>query len=52
MLLIFYEIIMIPFELSFSVTVSDIWDAVINYMFITDILITFNTGYYEKGTLI
>lgn len=52
MLLIFYEILIIPFELSFGVTFNAIWDTIINMIFLTDILVTFNSGYYQKGVLV
>jgi hyperpolarization activated cyclic nucleotide-gated potassium channel 2 len=52
MLLIFYEIIMIPFELSFGVSTHEVWDIMINVIFLSDILVTFNTAYYSKGVLV
>jgi hypothetical protein len=54
MLLIFYSMMMIPFRMSFEDS-GDEWlvfddiDLVFDFMFLTDILITFNTAIYCKG---
>lgn len=49
MFLIFYEIISIPFKLSFDVEINATLDTIIDYIFMSDILITFNTSIYKKG---
>lgn len=52
MILIFYEIISIPFKLSFEVDLSPSWDILVNAIFLSDILVTFNTAIYLKGNLV
>ncbi|CAD8177259.1 unnamed protein product [Paramecium pentaurelia] len=49
MLLIFYEILSIPFKLSFDVEINATLDQIIDIMFMSDIVITFNTSIYRKG---
>lgn len=49
MLLIFYEILAIPLEISFSITISDTWEVFVDVAFFIDIFFNFNTGYYEQG---
>ena len=54
MLLIIYEMIMIPFRMSFesddfSFEILATIDPFVNFMFLTDILLNFNTGIYYKG---
>ncbi len=49
MLLIFYEIITIPFKISFDVNINDNWDHFVDTVFLFDIVISFNTAYYSKG---
>jgi hyperpolarization activated cyclic nucleotide-gated potassium channel 2 len=48
--LIFYELLTIPFKISFDLTISETLDHCVDAMFLTDILISFNTAYYSKGT--
>jgi hyperpolarization activated cyclic nucleotide-gated potassium channel 2 len=52
MFLIFYEIIVIPFKLSFEVDMPELWYISVNTIFLMDILITFNTAIYKKGNLV
>lgn len=55
MLLILYELLMVPLRLSFDFTeprAMQIWEIILNVMFICDIFINFNTGYYSKGLLV
>lgn len=52
MMLIFYEILSIPFKISFDVEISSTFEIVTDVIFLTDILISFNTAYYSNGTLI
>lgn len=49
MLLIFYEILSIPFKLSFDVEINSTLDQIIDILFMSDIIITFNTSIYRKG---
>jgi hypothetical protein len=54
MILIIYEMIMIPFRLSFenedhSFEILKSIDPVVDFMFMTDILLNFNTGIFYKG---
>lgn len=49
MILIFYEIMSIPFKISFDTEISSEFDAFIDICFITDILLNFTTAYYENG---
>ncbi len=49
MILIFYEIITIPFKISFDIDTDDNWDHLVDALFLTDILISFNTAFYLKG---
>lgn len=49
MFLIFYEIVTIPFKISFDIEINDIWDHFVDAIFLFDILISFNTAYYHKG---
>jgi hyperpolarization activated cyclic nucleotide-gated potassium channel 2 len=51
MLLIFYEIIAIPLEISFDMEISYEWEICVDIAFFTDILMNFNTGYYENGVV-
>jgi hyperpolarization activated cyclic nucleotide-gated potassium channel 2 len=54
MVFIFYCMMMIPFRMSFQ-DESDIWmtfesiDTVIDFIFLIDIVVTFNTAIYHKG---
>jgi hypothetical protein len=53
--LIVYEAITVPYFICFNDQYTyelNIMEFVINLMFIVDIVANFNTGYYEKGTLI
>lgn len=52
MVLIIYEIMSIPFRISFDVSFSDSFDNLINAIFFADILISFNTGIYFNGELV
>ena len=49
MLLIFYEIIAIPLEISFSLTISESWEILVDTCFFFDIILNFNTGFYYNG---
>ena len=52
---IFYEMIFVPFQLSFdfeSPSVIIILNYIIDSFFMIDILMTFNTGYYSKGSVV
>ena len=52
---IFYEMVMIPFNLCFRVDENDVITTlsyIIDSFFIADMLISFNTGYYSKGNLV
>lgn len=49
MVLIIYEIMSIPFRISFNVAFSENFDTFVDIMFISDILISFNTGCYLNG---
>lgn len=54
MLLIFFDLIVIPLKLSFeydSTPALDMINTIIQIAFIMDIILTFNTGYYKKGIL-
>lgn len=54
-LFIIYDLIMVPFEISFSTDTSKVIE-IINYVvaacFILDVVLTFNTGYYSKGMVV
>jgi len=55
MILIFYEMIMIPVDFSFEIESNPMKDFdffFVNSFFILDIFVNFNTGYYSKGLLI
>jgi hypothetical protein len=51
-----YQCIFIPYRLAFAVAIVDTWEVVIDYivtaMFMLDIVLNFNTGFYSKGMLI
>ena len=49
MALIFYEIMAIPFKISFDVEIDANWDRFVDIVFILDIFVSFNTAYYSKG---
>lgn len=49
MTLIFYEIMSIPFKISFDVEIDANWDHFIDAIFLLDIIISFNTAFYYKG---
>jgi hyperpolarization activated cyclic nucleotide-gated potassium channel 2 len=49
MLLIFYEIITIPFKISFDVDISETFELVVDGIFGIDIIVSFNTAYYKNG---
>ena len=52
---IIYQCISLPMRVSFEMPTTDFsfyLEIVIDIMFIGDILINFNTGYYEKNQLI
>lgn len=57
MTIIFYEMIMIPFRLSFAEDNNPFFDAldsvdiIFNIIFLIDICLNFNTGAYIKGSL-
>jgi len=55
MILIFYDLVMIPLTLSFDVNLPNFlkyWDVARIASFFLDILINFNTGFYDKGLLV
>ncbi len=55
MILIFYDLVMIPLTLSFDVPLPNslkYWDVARIASFFLDILINFNTGFYDKGLLV
>ena len=49
MFLIFYELITIPIQISFSFTISDTFGHIIDSIFLFDIVVSFNTAIYIKG---
>lgn len=49
MALILYEIIAIPFSISFDFTISEGFDIMVDLIFVTDIFLNFNTSYYFNG---
>jgi hyperpolarization activated cyclic nucleotide-gated potassium channel 2 len=51
MVFIIYEIMSIPFRISFDVTFSEEFDTFVNAIFFMDIFISFNTGCYINGEL-
>ncbi|CAD8189124.1 unnamed protein product [Paramecium pentaurelia] len=51
MLLIFYEILSIPFRISFDFEISNDLSTFITTIFLIDIAITFNTAVWIKGTI-
>jgi len=55
MLLIFYDLIMVPLTLCFNVTIGHVdnyWDPLMLIFYILDIMMNFNTGFYDKGMLV
>lgn len=55
MFLILYEMIMIPFRIAFSeedFPVFESIDLVFDFIFMFDILLTFNTAIFKKGNLV
>jgi len=55
MLLIFYDLIMVPLTLCFNVTIGSVdayWDPVMLLFYVLDIMMNFNTGFYDKGVLV
>jgi hyperpolarization activated cyclic nucleotide-gated potassium channel 2 len=52
MVMIFYEILSIPLKISFDLEISPEWDRVVDSVFYADILISFNTAYYNNGILV
>jgi len=55
MIMIFYQLVIIPLRLSFEMTdlgVLSIIDSFINVSFMVDIIFNFNTGFYYKGLLV
>lgn len=52
MILIFYEIIAIPMDLSFNVTLGNTFELIVDSMFMLDIIISFNTTFYDKGVVV
>ena len=55
MLLIFYDVIMVPLTIAFDVPLPnwlEIWDIVMTICYILDIFLNFNTGFYDKGLLV
>lgn len=54
-MLIMYEVFQIPLLLSFpeiDTTTMDTFSNIINFFFMFDMLLSFNTGYYKRGTLV
>lgn len=49
MVLIFYEILSIPFKISFDIEIYEGWDRFVDAVFLFDILVSFNTAYYYNG---
>jgi hyperpolarization activated cyclic nucleotide-gated potassium channel 2 len=49
MIIILYEIIAIPFSISFDVIISSELDLLVDVVFIFDIVLNFNTSFYQKG---
>jgi hyperpolarization activated cyclic nucleotide-gated potassium channel 2 len=52
---IIYQCITIPFRLSFNIPIVGGWrilEDIITAMFLIDVVINFNTGFYRKGNLI
>jgi hypothetical protein len=52
MTIIFYEMIIIPFRISFSLEDLEIYqnlDLAFDFIFMADICLTFNTAIYRKG---
>jgi hyperpolarization activated cyclic nucleotide-gated potassium channel 2 len=50
MFLIFYEILGIPFKISFDTEISQEFDTLVDVVFACDIVLNFNTAFYENGT--
>jgi hyperpolarization activated cyclic nucleotide-gated potassium channel 2 len=51
MFLIFYEILSIPFVISFDIEISSELSMAITILFLIDIAVTFNTAVWIKGTI-
>ncbi|CAD8080266.1 unnamed protein product [Paramecium sonneborni] len=51
LLLVIYEMITIPFLISFEIEISQIFSRVSTAIFVFDILLNFNTGVYLEGKL-
>lgn len=51
MFLIFYEILSIPFVISFDLDISTELSTAITILFLIDIAVTFNTAVWIKGTI-
>lgn len=51
-LMIFYELIALPFEISFKVNISPELAILIDTSFLFDIVLNLNTGFYKNGILI
>lgn len=52
MILIFYDLMSIPFRISFNVTFSETFDTLITIAFFSDMFISFNTAFYREGDLV
>lgn len=54
MSLIFYELVMIPMRIAFEIEdpVISVIDTIVDIIFILDIALNFNTGFYSKGLLV
>jgi len=50
MMLIFYEILGIPFKISFDTEISKEFDTFVDCVFAMDICLNFTTAFYENGT--
>lgn len=51
MFLIFYEILSIPFRISFELEISQEFGNFITAIFLIDIAVTFNTAVWIKGNI-
>ena len=51
MILIFYEILSIPFRISFEFEISEELSTAITIIFLLDIAVTFNTAVWIKGSI-
>ncbi len=55
MIFILYEMLLIPFRLSFDVIFPielEIFSYIVDFYFLIDIILMFNTAYYDKGNIV